>query len=79
MSYEDDINEISVNMNQIYITDDVCREKHYNQDMINYIKGQNIDDRIKELVIYLIENDSYESYVDIYNICVENNIELPPI
>lgn len=79
MSYEDDINEISANMNQIYITDDVCREKHYNQDMINYIKGQNIDDRIKELVIYLIENDSYESYVDIYNICVENNIELPPI
>jgi|SaaInl85LU_5_DNA_1037374.scaffolds.fasta_scaffold17073_2 hypothetical protein len=79
MSYEDDINEISTNMNHIYITDDVCREKHYNQDMINYIKGQNIDDRIKELVIYLIENDSYESYVDIYNICVENNIELPPI
>lgn len=79
MSYEDDINEISANMNQIYITDDVCREKHYNQDMINYIRGQNIDDRIKELVIYLIENDSYESYVDIYNICVENNIELPPI
>jgi hypothetical protein len=79
MSYEDDINEISANMNQIYITDDVCREKHYNQDMINYIRCQNIDDRIKELVIYLIENDSYESYVDIYNICVENNIELPPI
>lgn len=79
MSHEDDINQISTNMNHIYITDDVCREKHYNQDMINYIKGQNIDDRIKELVIYLIENDSYESYVDIYNICIENNIELPPI
>lgn len=79
MSQEDDINEISANMNYIYITDDVCREKHYNEDMINYIKGQNIDDQIKDLVIYLIENDSYESYVDIYNICVENNIELPPI
>jgi len=79
MSYENDINEISANMNHVFITDDVCQEKHYNQDMINYIKGQNIDDQIKELVIYLIENDSYESYVDIYNICVENNIELPPI
>ena len=79
MSQEDDINEISANMNYISITDDVCREKHYNEDMINYIKGQNIDDQIKDLVIYLIENDSYESYVDIYNICVENNIELPPI
>jgi len=79
MSYENDINEISANMNHVFITDDVCREEHYNQDMIHYIKGQNIDDQIKELVIYLIENDSYENYVDIYNICVENNIELPPI
>ncbi len=79
MSYENDINEISANMNHVFITDDVCHEEHYNQDMINYIKCQNIDEQIKELVIYLIENDSYESYVDIYNICVENNIELPPI
>ena len=75
----DAVCEIVNDMKLVSITDSVSHERNNNRDMIDYIINQKIDESIKQLVIYLIENDSYENYVDIYNICVENNIDLPPI
>jgi len=47
--------------------------------MIEYVRNLNIADDIKERLIEFIYNDNYNSYLNIYNICVENDIELPPI
>lgn len=47
--------------------------------MIQYVRNLNIDSCIKESLIEFIYNDNYNSYLNIYNICVENDIELPPI
>jgi hypothetical protein len=47
--------------------------------MIEYVKNLNIDPNIKESLIEFIYNDNYDSYINIYNICLENDIELPPI
>ena len=48
-------------------------------EMVEYVNNLLIDDCIKNTLIRLIYNDNYTSYIDIYNICTENNIELPPI
>lgn len=66
-----DIDEISDNFNTISINED--------NDIISYIKTLNIDNLIKKTIIELLYNDNYNSYLDIYNICLENDIELPPI
>lgn len=50
-----------------------------NYDLVLYVRSLAIPEDIKNQLIYLIENDSYSSYMDIYNICLENDIELPPI
>jgi len=47
--------------------------------MINYVNNLNIDIDIKNHLLILLENDNYNNYIDIYNICMENDIELPPI
>ena len=47
--------------------------------MIEYVRNLNIADDIKESLIEFIYNDNYNSYLNIYNICLENDIELPPI
>ena len=47
--------------------------------MIEYVRNLNIADDIKESLIEFIYNDNYNSYINIYNICLENDIELPPI
>jgi len=73
MSLQNNVDEIVQNFNNVSLKD------KDNINMIDYILQQNIDEKIKEAVIYLIESDRYESYLDIYNICIENNIELPPI
>jgi hypothetical protein len=52
--------------------------KEYN-DLINYISVLDIDVNIKENLVYLIQNDNHCDYLTIYNICMENDIELPPI
>lgn len=68
------IDNLCDNMNEIYVT-----ENNQNiRDLITFIRISTIDDQIKNTVENLIRNDNYQSYVDIYNICVENNIELPP-
>jgi hypothetical protein len=48
-------------------------------DLINYINVLDIDVGIKENLRYLIQNDNHCDYLTIYNICMENDIELPPI
>lgn len=48
-------------------------------DLIEYIMKLSISYDIKVHLIELIENDNYHSYLEIYNICLENDIELPPI
>lgn len=50
-----------------------------NNSMIEYVLSLQINNETKKHLVNLIENDSYDSYIDIYNICLENDIELPPI
>jgi hypothetical protein len=77
----DDIDNISNSLNYVYIDDEYIHESNDNpqQQLISYIISQSIEDHIKYFIISLIENDNYHSYLDIYNICVDNNIELPPL
>lgn len=65
-----DIVEISKKMNSCKI----CENQ-----MVYYIQSLDIEKNIKELLISLIDNDNYSSYAQIYNICIENDIELPPL
>jgi hypothetical protein len=51
----------------------------HDNDLIAYIQKLQIENVIKVRLIHLIENDNHSNYLDIYNICLENNIELPPI
>jgi len=51
----------------------------YNQGIIAYIKQLNIPRETREKLLHLVENDNYNDYIEIYNICVENGVELPPI
>ena len=51
----------------------------YNQGIIGYIKSLNISRETRERLLHLVENDNYNDYMEIYNICVENGVELPPI
>ena len=49
-----------------------------NNELINYICTLHIDDNLKKYLCELIENDCHTDYLTIYNICCENDIELPP-
>ncbi len=52
----------------------------HNHDLIIYIRSlKAVDECMKQHLIHLIENDNYNSYIEIYNICIENDIELPSI
>ena len=77
MSYSDIVDEIATGFEHVHIED--TKNINYNHDLISYIESQNIDEEIKKLVINLITNDNYNDYISVYNICVENNIDLPPI
>lgn len=77
-----DIENITNSLNYVYIDNENESEESYDyarEEMISYINMQNIDKQIKDTVINLIFNDNYNSYLDIYNICIDNNIELPPL
>lgn len=50
-----------------------------NNDLVCYIQALNIDRQIKIQLLHLIDNDNYTDYMEIYNICMENDIELPPL
>ena len=51
----------------------------YNQGILAYINHQKIPYEIKQKLIHLVQNDNYNDYLEIYNICLENGIELPPL
>lgn len=49
-----------------------------NNELLTYISTLNIDYNLKKYLYDLIENDNHTDYLTIYNICMENDIELPP-
>ena len=49
-----------------------------NNELLTYISTLNIDYNLKKYLYDLIENDNHTEYLTIYNICMENDIELPP-
>jgi hypothetical protein len=49
-----------------------------NNELLTYINTLNIDYNLKKYLYDLIENDNHTDYLTIYNICMENDIELPP-
>ena len=65
------INDIIAKMQNVFLDGD-------KGNIINYINSLNINDETKQLLIEFIKNDNYNNYEDIYNICLENDIELPP-
>jgi len=72
-----------LNIDNYIIMDDLinCMNKMHVEEniMIEYVKNLQIDENIKKTLIEFIYNDNYNSYINIYNICLENDIELPPI
>ncbi len=49
----------------------------YNQGIIGYIKSLQIPEHTRDVLLHLVQNDNYNNYMDIYNICIENGVELP--
>lgn len=49
-----------------------------NNELLSYISTLDIDYNLKKYLYDLIENDNHKDYLTIYNICMENDIELPP-
>jgi hypothetical protein len=49
-----------------------------NNELLTYINTLDIDYNLKKYLYDLIENDNHTDYLTIYNICMENDIELPP-
>jgi hypothetical protein len=49
-----------------------------NNELLTYIRTLDIDYNLKKYLYDLIENDNHTDYLTIYNICMENDIELPP-
>jgi hypothetical protein len=49
------------------------------RELIDYINTIDINVDVKKYLAYLIENDNHCDYLTIYNICMENDIELPPM
>ena len=48
-----------------------------NNELLTYIHTLDIDYNLKRYLYDLIENDNHTDYLTIYNICMENDIELP--
>jgi len=49
-----------------------------NNELLTYINTLHIDYKLKNYLYDLIQNDNHTDYLTIYNICMENDIELPP-
>ena len=49
------------------------------RELVDYINTIDINVDVKKCLAYLIENDNHCDYLTIYNICMENDIELPPM
>ena len=48
-----------------------------NNELLTYIRTLDIDYNLKKYLYDLIKNDNHTDYLTIYNICMENDIELP--
>ena len=59
--------------------DNISVNEYYaDNDLLTYVKNLCIGYELKTYLLHLIENDNYQDYIEIYNICLENGIELPP-
>ena len=67
------MDEIIDKLNSTTLTSNESRE------LIEYINTIDINIDVRKCLAHLIENDHKCEYLTIYNICVENDIELPPI
>lgn len=67
------MDEIIDKLNSTTLTSNESRE------LIEYINTIDINIDVRKCLAHLIENDNHCDYLTIYNICVENDIELPPI
>jgi hypothetical protein len=70
MNDPNDLENIIDNLENIRIS-----EKN---ELLTYINTLPIEYNIKKYLYDLIENDNHTDYLTIYNICMENDIELPP-
>jgi len=70
MNDSNDLENIIGNLENIRIS-----EKN---ELLTYINTLPIEYNIKKYLYDLIENDNHTDYLTIYNICMENDIELPP-
>ena len=67
------MDEIIDKLNSTTLTSNESRE------LIEYINTIDINIDVRKCLAHLIENDNHCDYLTIYIICVENDIELPPI
>jgi hypothetical protein len=67
------MDEITAKLNSTTLTSNESKE------LIEYINTIDINIDVRKCLAHLIENDNHCDYLTIYNICVENDIELPPI
>ena len=67
------MDEIIDKLNSTTLTSNESRE------LIEYINTIDINIDVRKCLAHLIENDNNCDYLTIYNICVENDIELQPI
>lgn len=70
MNNSNDLSDIIDNLENIRIS-----EKN---ELLTYINTLPIEYNLKKYLYDLIENDNHTDYLTIYNICMENDIELPP-
>lgn len=52
-------------------------DNKYNDELLDFIDTLKISENVKGYLKKLIENDNFSNYSEIYNICLENGIDLP--
>lgn len=66
-----DIENITDSINNMSV------DNKYNDELLDFIDALKIQENVKAYLKELIENDNFNNYSEIYNICLENSIELP--
>lgn len=69
-----DIDSLMDDMNGCAISEE---SNHSTNTMVSHIRSLNIENILKRQLIALIQNDNINSYLEIYEICLENDIQLP--
>jgi len=77
------INRSEISMEELsdaFVNITISSNENDANNIMKFINNQShIDDQIKNTICNLLMEDSYPSYEYIYSICLENNIELPPM